>query len=166
MEMASLYGEYDMEGQLIRSALGHPLVTCDVSRLKLFVEGLSTRGVINGMEEVPGWDARILNEEMLEMVRREYPETAKGSVRPDYYKDGFSVDIKNYNVESASGRSNLARNIEKQYYERIENLPNGTNQSVIIDVRGQNVSDAILNSLYDGIMQRTNNGVEVLFKVD
>ena len=166
MEMASLYGEYDMEGQLIRSALGHLLVTCDVSRLKLFVEGLSTRGVINGMEEVPGWDARILNEEMLEMVRREYPETAKGSVRPDYYKDGFSVDIKNYNVESASGRSNLARNIEKQYYERIENLPNGTNQSVIIDVRGQNVSDAILNSLYDDIMQRTNNGVEVLFKVD
>ena len=166
MEMESLYGEYDMEGQLIRSALGHLLVTCDVSRLKLFVEGLSTRGVINGMEEVPGWDARILNEEMLEMVRREYPETAKGSVRPDYYKDGFSVDIKNYNVESASGRSNLARNIEKQYYERIENLPNGTNQSVIIDVRGQNVSDAILNSLYDDIMQRTNNGVEVLFKVD
>ena len=292
MEMASLYGEYDMEGQLIRSALGHLLVTCDVSRLKLFVEGLSTRGVINGMEEVPGWDARILNEEMLEMVRREYPETAerietksyyrwqeehkkalsvlgqmsmelanglmfyecmiaekpyleriererayratkevggetakgsgengngdtggtaagegeggtstsrptwrqseldaatelpdydaqksfinreevpygtKGSVRPGYYKDGFSVDIKNYNVESASGRSNLARNIEKQYYQRIENLPNGTNQSVIIDVRGQNVSDAILNSLYDGIMQRTNNGVEVLFKVD
>ncbi len=292
MEMASLYGEYDMEGQLIRSALGHLLVTCDVSRLELFVEGLSTRGVINGMEEVPGWDARILNEEMLEMVRREYPETAerietkpyyrwqeehkkalsvlgqmsmelanglmfyecmiaekpyleriererayratkeaggetakgsgetgngetggastgegeggtstsrptwrqseldaatelpdydaqksfingeevpygtKGSVRPDYYKDGFSVDIKNYNVESASGRSNLARNIEKQYYQRIENLPNGTNQSVIIDVRGQNVSDAILNSLYDGIMQRTNNGVEVLFKVD
>ena len=292
MEMASLYGEYDMEGQLIRSALGHLLVTCDVSRLELFVEGLSTRGVINRMEEVPGWDARILNEEMLEMVRREYPETAerietkpyyrwqeehkkalsvlgqmsmelanglmfyecmiaekpyleriererayratkeaggetakgsgetgngetggastgegeggtstsrptwrqseldaatelpdydaqksfingeevpygtKGSVRPDYYKDGFSVDIKNYNVESASGRSNLARNIEKQYYQRIENLPNGTNQSVIIDVRGQNVSDAILNSLYDGIMQRTNNGVEVLFKVD
>ena len=53
MEMASLYGEYDMEGMLIRSALGHLLVTCDVSRLELFVEGLSTRGVINGMEDTP-----------------------------------------------------------------------------------------------------------------
>lgn len=53
----------------------------------------------------------------------EVPYGTKGSVRPDYYKDGFSVDIKNYNVESASGRSNLARNIEKQYYQRIENLP-------------------------------------------
>ncbi|MDE5908329.1 MAG: DUF4280 domain-containing protein [Lachnospiraceae bacterium] len=86
MEMASLYGEYDMEGQLIRSALGHLLVTCDVSRLELFVEGLSTRGVINGMEEVPGWDARILNEEMLEMVRREYPETAERIETKSYYR--------------------------------------------------------------------------------
>lgn len=61
----------------------------------------------------------------------EVPYGTKGRVRPDYYKDGFCVDIKNYNVESASGRSNLARNIEKQYYQRIENLPDGTKQSVI-----------------------------------
>ncbi|MDE7446204.1 MAG: DUF4280 domain-containing protein [Lachnospiraceae bacterium] len=86
MEMASLYGEYDMEGMLIRSALGHLLVTCDVSRLELFVEGLSTRGVINGMEDTPGWDARLLNEEMLEMVKREYPETAKRVETKSYYK--------------------------------------------------------------------------------
>ena len=96
----------------------------------------------------------------------EVPYGTKGSVRPDYYKDGFSVDIKNYNVESASGRSNLARNIEKQYYQRIENLPDGTKQSVMIDVRGQNVSDETLGALYDDIMRRTNNGVEILFKMD
>lgn len=96
----------------------------------------------------------------------EVPYGTKGSVRPDYYKDGFSVDIKNYNVESASGRSNLARNIEKQYYQRIENLPDGTKQSVMIDIRGQNVSDEALGALYDDIMQRTDNGVEILFKMD
>ena len=96
----------------------------------------------------------------------EVPYGTKGRVRPDYYKDGFCVDIKNYNVESASGRSNLARNIEKQYYQRIENLPDGTKQSVMIDVRGQNVSDEALGALYDDIMRRTNNGVEILFKMD
>ena len=90
----------------------------------------------------------------------------KGSVRPDYYKEGFSVDIKNYNIENASGRSNLARNIDKQYYQRIENLPNGTKQSVMIDIRGQSVSDEVLSELYDEIMRRTNNGVEILFKKD
>ena len=86
MELASLYGEYDVEGMLIRSALGHLLVTCDVSRLEVFVEGLSTRGVINGMEDTPGWDARLLNEEMLEMVRREYQETAERIETKSYYK--------------------------------------------------------------------------------
>ena len=126
MEMASLYGEYDMEGQLIRSALGHLLVTCDVSRLELFVEGLSTRGVINGMEEVPGWDARILNEEMLEMVRREYPETAERIETKSYYrwqeehKKALSV-LGQMSMELANGIMFYECMIaEKPYLERIE----------------------------------------------
>ncbi|MDE5907384.1 MAG: DUF4280 domain-containing protein [Lachnospiraceae bacterium] len=126
MEMASLYGEYDMEGQLIRSALGHLLVTCDVSRLELFVEGLSTRGVINGMDEVPGWDARILNEEMLEMVRREYPETAERIETKSYYrwqeenKKTLSV-LGQMAMELANGLMFYECMIaEKPYLERIE----------------------------------------------
>ena len=126
MEMASLYGEYDLEGQLIRSALGHLLVTCDVSRLELFVEGLSTRGVINGMEEVPGWDARILNEEMLEMVRREYPETAERIETKSYYrwqeehKKALSV-LGQMSMELANGLMFYECMIaEKPYLERIE----------------------------------------------
>ena len=87
-------------------------------------------------------------------------------MRPDYYKGGYSVDIKNYNVENASGRSNLARNIEKQYYQRIENLPEETMQSVMIDIRGQSVSDVDLSILYDDIMKRTDNGVTILFKME
>lgn len=76
------------------------------------------------------------------------------------------MDIKNYNVESASGRSNLARSIEKQYYQRIENLSEETKQSVMIDIRGQNVTDVDLSALYDNIMKRTDNGIEILFKMD
>jgi hypothetical protein len=86
------------------------------------------------------------------MNGKEVPYGTKGSVRPDYYKSGFSVDIKNYNVESASSRSNLARNIETQYFQRIENLPDGTKQAVLIDVRGQNISISALIVLYNDIM--------------
>ena len=96
----------------------------------------------------------------------EVPYGTKGSVRPDYYKAGFSVDIKNYNVESASGRSNLVRNIEKQHSQRTGNLPDGTKQAVIIDVRGQNVSISALIALYNDIIQKTHNGVEILFKMN
>lgn len=80
------------------------------------------------------------------------------------YKEGFSIDVKNYNVETASGRSNLARNIEKQYYQRLSNLPEGTKQSVLIDIRGQNVSQDNISALYNNIMERTNNGIKVRFK--
>ena len=116
---------------------------------------------LDAAKDFPDYDAQksFINGE-------EVPYGTKGSVRPDYYKDGYSVDIKNYNVESASGRSNLARNIEKQYYQRIENLPEGTKQSVMIDIRDQNVTDADLSALYDDIMKRTDNGVEILFKMD
>lgn len=90
----------------------------------------------------------------------------KGSVRPDYYKAGSSVDIKNYNVETANGRSNLANNISKQYYQRSTHLPQGTKQSVMIDVRGQNVSNVELEILYNSIMEKTNNGITVYFKTN
>ena len=78
------------------------------------------------------------------MDGKEVPYGTKGSVRPDYYKVGSSVDIKNYNVETALGRSNLANNISKQYYQRNAHLPKGTKQSVLIDIRGQFVSDTDL----------------------
>lgn len=59
---------------------------------------------LDAAKDFPDYDAQksFLNGE-------EVPYGTKGSVRPDYYKDGYSVDIKNYNVESTSDRSNLAR---------------------------------------------------------
>ena len=90
---------------------------------------------------------------------------AKGSVRPDYYKVGHSVDIKNYNLESNSGRRNLVRNIVKQYEQRLMHLSEGSKQSVQIDLRGQNVSDEVLTKLYTEITQKTNGGVSISFKV-
>lgn len=36
----------------------------------------------------------------------------------------------------------------------------------MIDIRGQNVSNTDLSMLYDDIMERTNNGVTILFKVE
>ncbi len=77
--------------------------------------------------------------------KKEVPYGTKGSVRPDFYTNGSSIDIKNYNLTTSSRRNNLASNIEKQYFQRLKNLPAGTNQSVIIDIRGQNVSEKYLS---------------------
>lgn len=84
----------------------------------------------------------------------------KGSTRPEYYRPGSSIEVKNYNVETASGRSNLVRNITKQAETRASNLPDGAVQTVYIDVRGQQISRADLDKIVDRIVQGSNKTIQ------
>ncbi|HPA11502.1 MAG TPA: hypothetical protein PLV73_11870 [Treponemataceae bacterium] len=115
---------------------------------------------IDGRDNFPGY-----TEQKSFNGTKEVKYGTKGSVRPDFYKQGFSVDIKNYNIQTVQGRSNLSRNIAKQYYQRLINLPPNTKQTVLIDIRGQNVNENTLELLYNSIMRRTQNGIEIIFKL-
>jgi flagellar hook assembly protein FlgD len=87
-----------------------------------------------------------------------------GSVRPDLYKPGnpgHSVEVKNYNISTPERRSNLVSVIKKQYEQRLANLPAGTKQTVVIDVRGQNYTTQMLIDLKNSVSVATNNGIEV-----
>ncbi|QTD39543.1 ribonuclease YeeF family protein [Sporosarcina sp. Te-1] len=97
---------------------------------------------------------------------KEVPYGEKGSSRPDLYQTGHSIEVKNYKITTSSGRSRLVNNVSRQVEKRISDLPNGTKQSVIIDIRGQNVSDEILDELYEKIMNKTNGKVEIRFKTN
>ena len=90
----------------------------------------------------------------------------KGSTRPDFYKPGHSVDVKNYKIESETNRNNLIKNIEKQYRQRLIHLPEGTKQTVFIDTRGQNVSDEILEKIKNDLLNKTDNNIEIIFNKD
>jgi len=83
----------------------------------------------------------------------------KGSVRPEHYNLGSSIEVKNYSVETVRGRSSLVRNASRQAVDRARSLPPGTTQNVYIDVRGQNVSIREMNSVIDRIVQRSNGAV-------
>ncbi|WP_289064397.1 PAAR-like protein, partial [uncultured Zobellia sp.] len=96
--------------------------------------------------------------------RKEVPYGTEGSTRPDLYKDGHSVEIKNYDVESSAGKNNLKREINRQYEERVKHLPEGTKQTVQIDVRGQNVSAKELKELSKTIKNNSKD-LEVIFKM-
>ena len=63
----------------------------------------------------------------------------KGSSRVDAYKDGMSVEIKNYDLSKKQNRYNLVRTLLRQYEKRLVNLPKGTKQIAEIDISGQNV---------------------------
>jgi hypothetical protein len=94
----------------------------------------------------------------------EVPYGSSGSVRPDYYKPGHCVDIKNYTVTTSSGRSRLVENIRKQYWQRKGFFPTGTKQTFVLDVRGQNVDMFTLNDLVNAIHNETDTLVEIIIK--
>ena len=96
-------------------------------------------------------------------IVKEVPYGTKGSVRPDLYKEGHSIDIKNYNISTSSGRSSLKRNINKQYNQRLDNLPEDTLQTVIIDIRGQDVPKKTIKQLADDL-RTANPLLDVRFK--
>ena len=94
----------------------------------------------------------------------EVPYGTKGSSRPDFYKEGASIEVKNYKVTTPEGRSRLVNNISKQVNKRIKDLPSGTSQTIIIDVRGQNVSNDVLRSIRDKILEKSDVNVNIQFK--
>ena len=67
--------------------------------------------------------------------------------------NGHSIEVENYKITTSSGRSRLVNNVSKQVVKRLKDLSGGSKQSVIIDIRGQNVSDGILDELYGKIMK-------------
>lgn len=93
----------------------------------------------------------------------EVPYGTEGSTRPDLYTDGHSVEVKNYDVESNAGRNNLNRELTRQYNERVQNLPQGTRQTAVIDVRGQNIDASSLGELETSIQQNCPN-LEIIFR--
>ena len=93
------------------------------------------------------------------------PYGTKGSVRPDFYRIGSSIDYKNYNISTPSKRNNLVRNIKNQYFRREIELPSNTQQTFVMDIRGQNISDDILNQLYDNIIEQTSPQIIIYFKI-
>ena len=94
----------------------------------------------------------------------EVPYGTKGSVRPEFYKNGHSVEVKNYHVETSSGRNSLINNVSSQIKKRLTNLPEGTEQTVVIDVRGQDYNLEILRDIKNKIIEKSGYNAEILFK--
>lgn len=97
--------------------------------------------------------------------REEEKYGTKGSTRPDLYREGHSIEVKNYKIDTSSGRSRLKSEIIRQYEYRLDNLPKGTKQTTIIDVRGQNISPKDLKNLKRSIQSEAKK-LEIKFLTD
>jgi Pre-toxin TG len=112
-------------------------------------------------KEYPGYRDQVSFKDGVEVQHG-----TKNSSRPDFYIKGHSIEVKNYNLTTPSGRSNLVRNVSKQINKRINDLPSGTKQTVIIDARGQNISRDVLRDVRNRINERTNGVAEIIFKIN
>jgi len=90
---------------------------------------------------------------------------AKGSVRPDLYGEGTSVEVKNYLIETDGQANKLVKNVVRQYNQRKVQLPRDTQQIVLIDTRGQIIPEDRLLKIQEQILTETQLGMIVIFKV-
>ncbi|MWN32931.1 hypothetical protein GQ596_10795 [Gilliamella sp. Pra-s60] len=85
----------------------------------------------------------------------EVPHGTKGSVRPDFCNGTTcSIEVKNYDISKYA--DNLINNISKQALDRSKHLPNGMQQQVRIDVRGQHLTPALEFKIRRGIVRKSN----------
>ncbi|WP_321941873.1 two-partner secretion domain-containing protein [Paraburkholderia tropica] len=87
---------------------------------------------------------------------QQVPYGTSGSVRPDHIAtDGSaSFEVKNYNI--ATNSSGLINNVAKQAIQRAANLPEGMQQQVVIDVRGQSLTAQQELVIRQGIVTKSN----------
>jgi len=75
----------------------------------------------------------------------------KGSTRPDWYKEGSSIEIKNYDLQTVAKQKSLIENVTQQAVKRSNELSEGTVQSLYVDVRGQQIDRNTLESITEKI---------------
>lgn len=86
-----------------------------------------------------------------------------GSVRLDLFREGSSIEVKNYNLGRPKNIDSMVRVISKQYSQRLTHIPEGTKQAVLIDIMGQNVSDELCMEVFEKISANTDGKMNVWF---
>jgi len=116
--------------------------------------------------DLPGWQTQ-------QSYKKGFPATygEEGSVRPDlsHPTQPIHIDAKNYDLTSSANRYNLYRDVAHQAQSRAANLPGGSSQGLILDIRGQSIDPAVLRRIPTNI-ERVTGGLiraqDVVFKAE
>ncbi len=90
---------------------------------------------------------------------KEVSMSTQGATRPDVVvknADGtvHAIEVKNYNLANASNRGELYKELERQVTSRVKNLPKGSTQEIVLDVRGREFSDDLIEMVMKNIRLR------------
>lgn len=92
----------------------------------------------------------------------EVPSNTPGATRPDVVVKNANgsvnaIEVKNYNLAQSSNRNHLLNELERQITSRASNLPTGSTQEIVLDVRGRGFSEELLNTTITAIQNRLSN---------
>lgn len=92
----------------------------------------------------------------------EVPMNTSGATRPDVVVKNANgtvkaIEVKNYNLAQSSNRNTLLNELERQVTSRASNLPAGSTQEIVLDVRGRGFSDELIDSTITAIRNRLAN---------
>ena len=85
---------------------------------------------------------------------KEVATSELGATRPDIVRlvDGKieAIEVKNYNLTSTESRNSLYTELKRQVTDRVQHLPKGSTQRIVLDGSGRNYS----NSLIDDVISK------------
>lgn len=93
---------------------------------------------------------------------QEVPMNTPGATRPDVVVKNANgtvkaIEVKNYNLAQSSNRNTLLNELERQVTSRASNLPAGSTQEIVLDVRGRDFSDELIDATITAIRNRLAN---------
>lgn len=93
---------------------------------------------------------------------KEVAQNTVNATRPDVVVRNANgtvqaIEVKNYNLANASNRGQLYRELERQVTSRVANLPSGSTQKIVLDVRGRNFSQELIDMVKNNIHLRCNS---------
>ncbi len=93
---------------------------------------------------------------------QEVPLNTPGATRPDVVVKNANgtvkaIEVKNYNLAQSSNRNTLLNELERQVTSRASNLPAGSTQEIVLDVRGRGFSDELIEATITAIRNRLAN---------
>lgn len=93
---------------------------------------------------------------------REVPMNTPGATRPDVVVKNANgmvkaIEVKNYNLAQSSNRNTLLNELERQVTSRKSNLPAGSTQEIVLDVRGRSFSDELIDATITAVHKRLAN---------
>lgn len=111
-------------------------------------------------------EARVLKkyggkEQVAFLNGKEVPFDTKYSTRPDILRDykghKEAIEVKNYNLNLESSRYRLVRELNRQITNRVDNLPKGYKQRIVLDVQGRNYDKRLLKGVVKEIKESLND---------